>query len=116
MRRRRGATPEDCLATAVHLTTRSIADQITRWLPAGPGTELVASGGGARNVTLLKGLKEAMPAWSVRLFSDLFFDGDAKEAVAFALLGWLTLNGLPGNVPGATGAKGPRVLGRITPK
>ncbi|MDH4349330.1 MAG: anhydro-N-acetylmuramic acid kinase, partial [Gemmatimonadota bacterium] len=48
-------------------------------------------------------------------FDQLFFDGDAKEAVAFALLGYLTIHGQPGNIPGATGARGPRVLGQITP-
>jgi anhydro-N-acetylmuramic acid kinase len=75
----------------------------------------VVSGGGARNAQLMKGLEHELHPWPVRKFSDLFFDGDAKEAVAFAYLGWLTLNGQPGNVPGATGASGPRVLGKITP-
>ena len=51
----------------------------------------------------------------LRRFDDLFFPGDAKEAVAFALLGYLTLHGQPGNVPAATGAGGPRVLGSVTP-
>jgi len=60
-------------------------------------------------------LTEALEGRAVRAFDDLFFDGDAKEALAFALLGWLTVHGRPGNVPHATGAKGPRVLGRITP-
>ena len=46
---------------------------------------------------------------------DVFFDGEAKEAVAFALLGYLHLAARPGNVPGATGARGPRVLGQLTP-
>ena len=45
----------------------------------------------------------------------MFFSGDAKEAVAFALLGYLTINGQPGNLPAATGARGPRVLGVVTP-
>jgi anhydro-N-acetylmuramic acid kinase len=108
-------SPEDCLATAVSLTVRSIASQLDRWLPHHERCELLISGGGARNPTLVRQLREAMPGWSIRQFSDLFFDGDAKEAVAFALLGWLTLENRPGNVPAATGAKGPRVLGRITP-
>jgi anhydro-N-acetylmuramic acid kinase len=45
----------------------------------------------------------------------VFFSGDAKEAVAFALLGYLTVHGQPGNLPAATGARGPRVLGMVTP-
>jgi len=52
---------------------------------------------------------------ALRRFDDLFFAGDAKEAVAFALLGYLTLHGQPGNVPAATGAGGSRVLGAVTP-
>jgi anhydro-N-acetylmuramic acid kinase len=53
--------------------------------------------------------------YRLRRFDDLFFPGDAKEAVAFALLGYLTLHGQPGNVPAATGARGARVLGMVTP-
>jgi anhydro-N-acetylmuramic acid kinase len=107
--------PENALATAVSLTTRSIADQFVKWLPQRGGNEVLISGGGARNATLVGQLKQALPTWTVRQFSEVFFDGDAKEAVAFALLGWLTTENRPGNVPSATGAKGPRVLGRITP-
>ena len=51
----------------------------------------------------------------IRRFDELYFDGDAKEAVAFALLGYLTLHGQPGNLPAATGAARPLVLGSITP-
>ena len=51
----------------------------------------------------------------VRAFDELFFDGEAKEAVAFAFLGLLTLLGKAGNLPAATGARGPRVLGHVTP-
>jgi anhydro-N-acetylmuramic acid kinase len=46
---------------------------------------------------------------------ELGVPSDAKEAVAFALIGWATLHGLPGSVPSCTGASGPRVLGRVTP-
>jgi anhydro-N-acetylmuramic acid kinase len=56
----------------------------------------------------------AARTWSSR-FDDLFFSGDAKEAVAFALLGYLAVHRQPGNLPAATGASGPRVLGAITP-
>ena len=52
---------------------------------------------------------------TLRRFDELFFPGDAKEAVAFALLGYLTVHGQPGNVPAATGADGSRVLGAVTP-
>lgn len=106
---------EDCLATAVRLTVRSVAQQISRWLPHGASGDVVVSGGGARNTLLMSELERALAPWPVRRFSDLFFDGDGKEAVAFALLGWLTLKGRPGNVPAATGARGPRVLGKVTP-
>jgi len=110
-----GAAPVDLVATALALTVRSIADQVTRWLPTDGQPDLVVAGGGARNATLMRELAAALPGWRVRLFSDEFFDGDAKEAVVFAFLGWLALAGKPGNVPSATGARGPRVLGRITP-
>ncbi len=112
-----GARPADLVATALALTARSIADQLGRWLPKSrdPARDLLVSGGGARNPTLMRALGAALPGWRVGLFTDEFFDGDAKEAVAFAFLGALALKGRPGNVPGATGARGPRVLGRITP-
>ena len=61
------------------------------------------------------GLLAAVAPLPVRLFDDVFFDGEAKEAVAFALLGYLHLRGRPGNVPSATGARGPRILGKLTP-
>ncbi len=109
-----GTGDDDAVATAVALTAASVADQFRRWLPAA-SAEVVVSGGGARNPALWDALRTALGAYDLKRFDDLFFDGDAKEAVAFALLGWLTLRGRPGNVPAATGARGPRVLGRITP-
>jgi len=108
------AADQDCVATATALTVATIADQIRRWLPA-DGAEIVASGGGVRNPAIVAGLTRVLAGRRLTRFDDLFFDGDAKEAVAFALLGWLTLRNRAGNVPGATGARGPRVLGRVTP-
>jgi anhydro-N-acetylmuramic acid kinase len=114
---RRVAGP-DGVATAVELTARSVAQSILRWMPGAP--EVVVSGGGIHHPVLmerLQGLLGEAPGdpTRVRLFDELFFPGDAKEAVAFALLGYLTIHGQPGNLPRATGAVGPRVLGSITP-
>ena len=106
----------DGVATAVELTARSIAAAVARWTP--DGGDLLVSGGGVHHPGLWRALGAALEAAgrpAQRRFEELFFDGDAKEAVAFALLGYLTLHGQPGNVPAATGASGPRVLGSITP-
>ncbi|HUF31403.1 MAG TPA: anhydro-N-acetylmuramic acid kinase [Gemmatimonadaceae bacterium] len=111
---RPGATAEDCVATAVALTARSIGDAFARFVTE-PVHELVLSGGGARNPALVSAISRALPRLTVRSFDALFFDGEAKEAVAFALLGYLHVSRLPGNVPGATGARGPRVLGQWVP-
>jgi len=107
-------TDADLVATAVELTARSIALAYEAFIPE-PINEVVLSGGGARHPVLVRRLTELLAPRMVVPFDSLFFDGDAKEAVAFALLGWLHLRGLPGNVPAATGAKGPRVLGSYTP-
>jgi anhydro-N-acetylmuramic acid kinase len=108
----------DGVRTAVELTARSIARAITRWVPE--ASDVVVSGGGVRHPVLMESLAKHLARLGVeglelRRFDDLFFDGDAKEAVAFALLGYLTLQGAPGNLPAATGAEGLRVLGAITP-
>lgn len=109
------ASDEDCIATAVHLTVQSIVRAIDRWLGDKDVIDVVVSGGGRKNPVLMNGLRQALDALKILSFDDLFFDGDAKEAAAFAYLGWLTVQGMPGNVPSATGANGPRILGRITP-
>jgi anhydro-N-acetylmuramic acid kinase len=109
-----GATAEDIVATATALTARSIADSYRRFLPE-PVTEVLASGGGAKNPTLLRMIAHALAPLSVRPFADRYFDGEAKEAVAFALLAHLHLERREANVPRATGARGPRILGKLTP-
>ncbi len=107
----------DGVATAVELTARSIARAVRDWVPGAP--EVVVSGGGAHHPGLMRalgaGLGNSGDAARLRRFDDLFFPGDAKEAVAFALLGYLTIHGQPGNLVAATGAAGPRVLGTVTP-
>jgi anhydro-N-acetylmuramic acid kinase len=107
----------DGVATAVELTARSVAGAVDRWVTG--DAEVVASGGGCHHPGLMAALARSLDALPgkhpLRRFDELFFPGDAKEAVAFALLGYLTLHGQPGNVPAATGASGSRVLGSVTP-
>jgi anhydro-N-acetylmuramic acid kinase len=122
-----GGSDEDIVATATALTARSVADQYRRFVPE-PVTEVLLSGGGAHNPVLVRGIAAALAQGPsspddahghapprVRRFDEVFFDNEAKEAVAFALLGYLHLTGRPGNLPRATGARGPRVLGDFTP-
>ena len=109
-----GATTDDLIATATALTARSIADGYHRFMPE-PVTEVLVSGGGANNPTLLAMVSAAVAPLHVRRFDEVYFDGDAKEAVAFALLAHLHVHGHAGNLPRATGARGPRILGKLTP-
>lgn len=105
----------DAVATATALSVETVARGIERWTPAGPDDELVISGGGARNPALVEQLAARVRPRPVLPFDRVFFDGEAKEALAFAFLGFLTISGKPGNLPAATGARGPRVLGHVTP-
>jgi len=118
-----GGADADIVATACAFTAATIGGQYTRFLPE-PPEDVLLSGGGARNPFLVRCIEGAF-AWfgertgrrvpQIRLFDDVFFDAEAKEAVAFALLGYLHLTGRPGNVPSATGARARRVLGALTP-
>jgi anhydro-N-acetylmuramic acid kinase len=110
-----GGSENDAIATATALTVESVARAIEQWTQAPPEADLVISGGGARNPVLVEMLAARIQPRPLARFADLFFDGEAKEAVAFAFLGYQTLAGRPGNLPGATGARGARVLGHITP-
>ncbi|MFJ3876097.1 anhydro-N-acetylmuramic acid kinase [Streptomyces sp. NPDC090077] len=104
--------PQDLLATLARLTARTVADAL-RPLRV---TEVFASGGGTRNPALMAMLREELPPHTALLDSAVLgLPAAAKEAYAFAVLGWLSLHGLPGNAPGCTGARGPRVLGSLTP-
>jgi anhydro-N-acetylmuramic acid kinase len=111
---RPGCADEDVIATATALTARSITDAYRRFMPE-PVGEVLVSGGGAKNGTLMEMLRNSLAPMAVRSFDEVFFDGEAKEAVAFALLAKLFVDGVPGNVPTATGARGPRVLGKLSP-
>jgi anhydro-N-acetylmuramic acid kinase len=109
-----GASDADLVATATALTARSVADAYGRFMPE-PVTEVLLSGGGSKNATLKAMIAREVSPLIVRTFDERFFDAEAKEAVAFALLALLHLESRPGNVPTATGARGARVLGQFTP-
>lgn len=105
----------DGVRTAVALTVESIVRYCAEMLP--PCGEVVVAGGGSRHPVLMASLEARLAEHGMRVaqFDALYFAAEAKEAVAFALLGWLTLHGQPGNVPAVTGAAGARVLGCVTP-
>lgn len=107
---------EDQVATATALTASTMAkayeDHILR---KGPLDNIFVSGGGARNQYLLTLFAELLPDIAVRRLEETGFDSKALEALAFAILAYATLNGLPSNVPNATGAKEFVVLGKISP-
>src|SRR5580658_2287383 len=123
-----GAAKPDVVATATALTARSMADALRRFvmpkfIPLATtargkpgGRQMIVSGGGAKNSTLMAMLQEAVAPLSIGLhFSDEFgVPAEAKEAVAFALLAHETWHRRPGNVPSATGAKRPAILGKIS--
>ncbi len=106
---------DDLVATLTMLTARSIADSIKHWVLARGVDEVVVSGGGGRNPTLVRWIGDLLPGIPVVTGEVLGIDPDSKEALAFAALAWAHVHGIPGNVPEATGAAGPRVLGSFTP-
>ncbi|MCU1421548.1 MAG: anhydro-N-acetylmuramic acid kinase, partial [Microbacteriaceae bacterium] len=110
---RAGTAPStpDLLATLTELTVLTVAAEIRA---AGVDT-LVASGGGVRNPVIMAGLARELPGVTIARSDEFGAPSDAKEAIAFALIGWLTAHGLPGTVPSATGASAPSILGSITP-
>jgi anhydro-N-acetylmuramic acid kinase len=112
------ATKQDVLATATAFTARSIADAIQRFvLPRNAAyRELIVSGGGLKNATLMAMLVNAVAPLGlvVRSSDELGLPSEAKEAAAFALLAYETWHRCPSNVPSATGAKRPAVLGKVS--
>jgi anhydro-N-acetylmuramic acid kinase len=109
-----GLTANDIIATVTAFTAHSIARAYADFLPQ-PPDEVIVSGGGAFNRTLLEMLAELLPTSRMLTIADLGLPADAKEAAAFAVLAYETWHGRPGNWPPATGASRPVVLGSITP-
>jgi len=112
--RARGLRDADIVATVTALTAASIADAYRRFAPA-PVAEVIVGGGGRRNPTLMRMIRERLGGIPVRTHEDVGLDSDNKEALVFALLAHETWHARPGNHPALTGARRPVVLGQITP-
>ena len=103
----------DALATLTALTVSSVVEAVRSAAPS--ATLLVVSGGGARNGALVDGLRALLSGVRVALSDEFGVDADAKEAIAFAVLGYTALRGKTAGLPRVTGASGARVLGAIAP-
>jgi anhydro-N-acetylmuramic acid kinase len=103
----------DAVATLTALTVRSVAEAVQRHAP--DAARVIVSGGGAHNLTMLDGLRAALPGAAVERSDRFGIDPDAKEAIAFAILGCEALRDRPAGLPRVTGARGARVLGAIAP-
>jgi anhydro-N-acetylmuramic acid kinase len=109
--------PQDLVATATAFTARSIIENIADAAGADAVRRLLLAGGGAKNTYLVDLIErycaELMPGCTVEPLENTGFDSKARECVAFALLGYARLHGIPANVPSATGASAPALLGKI---
>lgn len=107
----RGYRGEMLVSTLTEFTVQTIVLAYRHWL--GPLQTVILGGGGARNPEIVRRLRAALAPADVRQIEDFGIDGDAKEALAFAVLGYETLRGVPSNVPSATGACRPVVQGKV---
>jgi len=117
--RRLSRKHEDALATATALTAETIARSYEGFVLASMkkrDVDYIVSGGGARNATLMAMLAARLEPLGCELATSEGFGmpAEAKEAMAFALLAWQTWHRLPGNIPSATGAAKPAILGQVT--
>jgi len=111
---KKGLADADIVATVTALTVRSIAQAYHRFLPTMPD-ELILCGGGFHNRTLVEMLHVELPDVKMLSTEDFGISVDAREAVSFAILAWATIKGMTNNVPAATGAERPVILGKIVP-
>lgn len=109
-----GLSDADIIATATQLTVETVWQSYSRAIAKRvPIDEWIVSGGGTQNPVLLAGLRQKLQPAAVRPTDDLGIPADAKEAICFAVLANETLMGAPNNLPAATGAAEPTVLGKI---
>jgi anhydro-N-acetylmuramic acid kinase len=113
--RRHKARPDDLIRAATIFTALSIVDALNRFvLPKTKIHQLIVSGGGAHNPLIRAQLAAALPQIEIVRSPQLGVPEDAKEAFAFAILAYETFNQRPSNLPSATGARGPAILGKIS--
>ena len=122
--RAKGAHDADVITTATAVTAESILRAYRTFLwpflgqraPLADATDYIVAGGGTKNLTLMQMLREGLEPLSIQVTTSEAHGvpPQAKEAMAFALLAWLRWNGLPGNVPAATGATRAVLLGKVT--
>lgn len=106
--------PADLMATANAFSATTIARAIEQFLPpAMKARQLIASGGGTRNGELMRQLGELLPGVEIRPSDEFGVASDAKEAIAFAVLAYETFHRRPANLPSATGARHPAILGKL---
>lgn len=106
-------SPADVQATLLELTAATVADALLAHLPG--AARLLVCGGGVRNPALLRRLGARLPGVVIESSAVHGLDPDYLEAMGFAWLAQRTLDGLPGNLPSVSGARGPRILGAIHP-
>jgi anhydro-N-acetylmuramic acid kinase len=111
-----GARLHDLLCTATHFVARNITQSVRRFLPAGTALDRVLlSGGGVRNGLLWHLLEQQLAGVPMARTDEVGVPADLRKAMGSGILAALTLDGVPGNAPSATGAAGSRLLGSITP-
>jgi anhydro-N-acetylmuramic acid kinase len=113
---RRDHSYEDLVATVTQAVVQSISDAYKRYVaPKYEVAHMIVGGGGAMNNAVMLGLRRALPDVKIFISDRVGISYDAREAIAFAILGNETLCGTPANVPQVTGASGRVILGKITP-
>ena len=109
-----GLSSIDKISTATMLTAKTIAAEIQRYIQSHDVKEVIISGGGVHNQTLVGYLKGLLPEdLKFATTNDFGVDADAKEAIVFALLGYLGIHKMPNSLPAATGAKKATIMGKI---
>jgi anhydro-N-acetylmuramic acid kinase len=105
--------PPDLLASAALLTARAASDAVLRF--CGAPEEVLLCGGGRRNVAIRAALARLLPGARILDTDAEGLDGDAKEAIAFAVLAFLAARGIANHLPHTTGASRAAVLGKLVP-